>query len=99
MFFSFLYIKKIKYGIYMCWEMGLVNIVNLYLYLYINYFKFFFLDLIFKLSNKYCILYMLNEFIFYFYCENFLNVSNVFIFCSDISEMISIKKEDVIFIL
>lgn len=42
---------------------------------------------------------MLNEFIFYFYCENFLNVSNVFIFCSDISEMISIKKEDVIFIL
>lgn len=52
MFFSFLYIKKIKYGIYMCWEMGLVNIVNVCLYLYINYFKFFFLDLIFKLSIK-----------------------------------------------
>lgn len=96
MFFSLLHIKKIKYGTYMCWEMGLVNIANAYLYLHINYFKFFPPDLTFKLSNKHCTLYMSNESIFHLYYENFLNASNVFIPCSDISEMTSIKKEDVI---
>lgn len=80
----------------MCWEMGLVNIANAYLYLHINYFKFFPPDLTFKLSNKDCTLYMSNESIFHLYYENFLNASNVFIPCSDISEMTSIKKEDVI---
>lgn len=80
MFFSLLHIKKIKYGTYM---LG-------------NYFKFFPPDLTFKLSNKHCTLHMSNESIFHLYCENFLNASNVFIPCSDISEMTSIKKEDVI---
>lgn len=79
MFFSLLHIKKIKYGTYMCWEMGLVNIANAYLYLHINYCKFFPPDLTFKLSNKHCTLYMSNESIFHLYYENFLNASNVFI--------------------